>query len=59
MSEPTTSDQAETDDWAAAMAEQANAQNEEAPVDDWAAAMAEQEAETKTNRPRNLPPVLY
>ncbi|MBX3615700.1 flagellar motor switch protein FliN [Nitrosomonas sp.] len=47
MSEPTTSDQAETDDWAAAMAEQANAQNEEAPVDDWAAAMAEQEAETR------------
>lgn len=51
MSEPTTSDQAETDDWAAAMAEQAasqgDAQSEETPVDDWAAAMAEQEAETK------------
>ena len=49
MTEPTTSDQAETDDWAAAMAEQSaatqsDAQNEENPADDWAAAMAEQES---------------
>lgn len=47
MSEPTENDQAETDDWAAAMAEQvAVSQNDsaekEAEVDDWAAAMAEQ-----------------
>lgn len=51
MSEPTANDQAETDDWAAAMAEQAaatqSAQNEEASDDDWAAAMAEQETATK------------
>ena len=51
MTEPTTSDQAETDDWAAAMAEQSaatqsDAQNEENPADDWAAAMAEQESAT-------------
>ena len=49
MSEPTENDQAETDDWAAAMAEQAAvSQNDpaekEMEVDDWAAAMAEQEA---------------
>ena len=51
MTEPTTSDPAETDDWAAAMAEQSaaaqsDAQNEENPADDWAAAMAEQESAT-------------
>jgi flagellar motor switch protein FliN/FliY len=49
MSEPTENDQTETDDWAAAMAEQAAvSQNvsaeKETEVDDWAAAMAEQEA---------------
>lgn len=48
MSEPTANNQTETDDWAAAMAEQAAAQNasagQEAEVDDWAAAMAEQAA---------------
>ncbi|UJP05941.1 MAG: flagellar motor switch protein FliN [Nitrosomonas sp.] len=44
MSEPTANDQVESDDWAAAMAEQAAATEAEAPVDDWAAAMAEQEA---------------
>lgn len=47
MSEPTENDQAETDDWAAAMAEQAavsqnDSAEKEAEVDDWAAAMAEQ-----------------
>ena len=46
MSEPTANDQTETDDWAAAMAEQAAAQNasagQEPEADDWAAAMAEQ-----------------
>ncbi|MEQ1815907.1 MAG: flagellar motor switch protein FliN [Nitrosomonas sp.] len=49
MSEPTENDQAETDDWAAAMAEQAavsqnDSAEKETEVDDWAAAMAEQEA---------------
>ncbi|WMJ08499.1 flagellar motor switch protein FliN [Nitrosomonas sp. sh817] len=58
MTEPTTSDQAETDDWAAAMAEQtaaenSNAQNEENPVDDWAAAMAEQESATNPSDPQS------
>lgn len=58
MTEPTTSDQAETDDWAAAMAEQtaaenSNAQNEENPVDDWAAAMAEQESTTNPSDPQS------
>lgn len=58
MTEPTTSDQAETDDWAAAMAEQtaaenSNAQNEENPVDDWAAAMAEQESATSSSDPQS------
>lgn len=53
MTEPTTSDQAETDDWAAAMAEQAAAEHndvqiEENPADDWAAAMAEQESATNS-----------
>ena len=47
MSEPTENDQSETDDWAAAMAEQAavsqnDSAEKEAEVDDWAAAMAEQ-----------------
>ena len=50
MSEPTTDNNStETDDWAAAMAEQAEATEsdsaeKEAGMDDWAAAMAEQEA---------------
>lgn len=49
MSEPTENDQTETDDWAAAMAEQAavsqnDSAEKEMEVDDWAAAMAEQEA---------------
>lgn len=48
MSEPTANNQTETDDWAAAMAEQAGSQNtsagQEPEVDDWAAAMAEQAA---------------
>lgn len=49
MSEPTENDQTETDDWAAAMAEQAavsqnDSAEKETEVDDWAAAMAEQEA---------------
>lgn len=53
MSEPTENDQTETDDWAAAMAEQAAvSQNDSAEkdteVDDWAAAMAEQEASAST-----------
>lgn len=51
MSEPTKNDQAETDDWAAAMAEQAavsqnDSAEKETEVDDWAAAMAEQAAST-------------
>jgi flagellar motor switch protein FliN/FliY len=58
MTEPTTSDQAETDDWAAAMAEQTAAghndvQNEENPADDWAAAMAEQESATNPSDPQS------
>ncbi len=58
MTEPTTSDQAETDDWAAAMAEQtaatqSDAQNEENPADDWAAAMAEQESATSPSDPQS------
>lgn len=49
MSESTENNQNETDDWAAAMAEQAaatqeNGENGDTPADDWAAAMAEQEA---------------
>lgn len=48
MSEPTENDQTETDDWAAAMAEQAavsqnDSAEKETEIDDWAAAMAEQE----------------
>lgn len=58
MTEPTTSDQAETDDWAAAMAEQTAAEhndvlNEENPADDWAAAMAEQESATSPSDPQS------
>ena len=58
MSESTTNDQAEADDWAAAMAEQAaatseEAQAEEASADDWAAAMAEQEAATQSPENNN------
>jgi len=49
MSETTENDQTETEDWAAAMAEQAavsqdDSAEKETEVDDWAAAMAEQEA---------------
>lgn len=50
MSEPTANNLTETDDWAAAMVEQAaapsqNAATDQEPgVDDWAAAMAEQTA---------------
>lgn len=45
MAESTGNDQAEADDWAAAMAEQAaSEQPEESSDDDWAAAMAEQGA---------------
>ena len=49
MSETTANDQTETDDWAAAMAEQAasshnDSAGQETEVDDWAAAMAEQSA---------------
>ncbi len=57
MSEPTENDQTETDDWAAAMAEQAavsqnDSAEKETEVDDWAAAMAEQEASAPaTNAP--------
>lgn len=51
MSESTANNQTDTDDWAAAMAEQAaSTQNDsggkETGVDDWAAAMAEQTAST-------------
>ncbi|WP_297325549.1 flagellar motor switch protein FliN [Nitrosomonas sp.] len=51
MSESTANNQTDTDDWAAAMAEQAaSTQNgsaeKETEVDDWAAAMAEQTAST-------------
>lgn len=58
MTEPTTSDQAETDDWAAAMAEQTAAEhndvlNEENPADDWAAAMAEQESAASSSDPQS------
>lgn len=53
MSEPTENDQTETDDWAAAMAEQAavsqnDSAEKETEVDDWAAAMAEQETSAKS-----------
>lgn len=49
MSDPTANDPTETDDWAAAMAEQAAATQsdstgKEGEIDDWAAAMAEQTA---------------
>lgn len=48
MSESTENEQTGTDDWAAAMAEQAAAQQDgEASADDWAAAMAEQDAATQ------------
>lgn len=58
MSEPTANDQTETDDWAAAMAEQAaSTQHDSAgkvtEVDDWAAAMAEQTASTDTEKNNN------
>lgn len=52
MSEPTANDQTETDDWAAAMAEQAASQNDsrqESGADDWAAAMAEQAASDQSS----------
>lgn len=54
MSEPTENNQTETDDWAAAMAEQTAAtQNdaiqEESGADDWAAAMAEQTTSTQNS----------
>lgn len=62
MSEPTGNEQAETDDWAAAMAEQATASQTNASsgneenADDWEAAMAEQTAAeqgSSTNAKRN------
>ena len=58
MSESTTNDQTEADDWAAAMAEQAaatsgEAQGEDASADDWAAAMAEQESATQNPENNN------
>lgn len=58
MSEPTANDQTETDDWAAAMAEQAastqhDSAGKETEVDDWAAAMAEQTASTDTGKNNN------
>lgn len=54
MSEPTANDQTEADDWAAAMAEQAaatqnNSAGEAVEVNDWAAAMAEQAASTQSH----------
>lgn len=50
MSEPTDNNSTETDDWAAAMAEQAEATEKDNGMDDWAAAMAEQEStESKGN----------
>ena len=59
MSEPTESDQTETDDWAIAMAEQAvatqnnpetdGAEKKETEIDDWAAAMAEQSSADQSN----------
>ena len=54
MSEPTENNQTETDDWAAAMAEQTAAtQNdaiqEESGADDWASAMAEQTTSTQNS----------
>ncbi|PXW90719.1 flagellar motor switch protein FliN/FliY [Nitrosomonas sp. Nm84] len=61
MSESTASNQTDTDDWAAAMAEQAaSTQNDstekETEVDDWAAAMAEQTASTDTVKSSNTMP---
>lgn len=58
MSEPTANDQTETDDWAAAMAEQAASTQhdhaeKETEVDDWAAAMAEQTASTDAEKNNN------
>lgn len=58
MSEPTANDQTETDDWAAAMAEQAastqhDSAGKETETDDWAAAMAEQTASTDTGKNNN------
>jgi len=55
MSKPTENEPLESDDWAAAMAEQAAAtQHEpESQVDDWAAAMAEQEAATQSQSNNN------
>ncbi len=58
MSEPTDNNATETDDWAAAMAEQAevegNAAEKAVGADDWGAAMAEQEGENtaKSNHSR-------
>ena len=54
MSEPTENNQTETDDWAAAMAEQTaatlnDAIQEESGADDWAAAMAEQTTSTQNS----------
>ncbi len=56
MSDPTANDQTETDDWAAAMAEQAAATHNDpagkaAEADDWAAAMAEQTASDSNGSP--------
>ncbi|TXI19516.1 MAG: flagellar motor switch protein FliN [Nitrosomonas sp.] len=55
MSKPTENEPLESDDWTAAMAEQAAAtQHEpESQVDDWAAAMAEQEAATQSQSNNN------
>ncbi|MBP6059068.1 MAG: flagellar motor switch protein FliN [Nitrosomonas sp.] len=58
MSEPTANDQTETDDWAAAMAEQAastqhDSAGKETETDDWSAAMAEQTASTDTEKNNN------
>lgn len=61
MSESTANNQTDTDDWAAALAEQASStQNDptekETEVDDWAAAMAEQTASTNTVKNNNTMP---
>lgn len=61
MSESTANNQTETDDWAAAMAEQAastqdGSAEKETEVDDWAAAMAEQTASTNTVKNNNTTP---
>lgn len=59
MSDETENDQVSADDWAAAMGEQATAEETGSADDDWAAAMSEQATTEKSSAPVAQPAKIF